>query len=389
MSRDVLRYHRRAARKDPDAVRIPFNHLDEKTYNSPRGSAKPSSNKSNNPETQKESIWEYVEEVPEIRNLEIGKLSCLDLDYSEFVAGSSTSMDSDMGMDVDMGEREQNPGKASVFRAEARWEDSDGIVQNKVVVLKVVPAHDTDDRYAQDLFITESACYARLTKAGLCKKGYIPSCYGSYHFPPSWNTSPELSTLVAHPRMTPLIRSSTSNETEKEPPRALLIEYLDAEPVSPWNISEEIAKDALKRLRKIHRVGILHSDVFPRNLLISRSGPVWIDFGVSCVRPDDRVRRDTLFDEFDTARSILFEYMMPDHKRALRGEKIRYPELYAPCARRPPKRIHEPGASLKESNVLSDCSIPRAEDLEEEKEIEKWRTRWRESEFCRAKRSVM
>lgn len=63
---------------------------------------------------------------------------------------------------------------------------------------------------------------------------------------------------------------------------------------------------------------------------------------------------------------------MPDHKRALRGEKIRYPELYAPCARRPPKRVHEPGASLKESSVLSDCSIPFAEDLEEEKEIENY-----------------
>ncbi|KZT34383.1 hypothetical protein SISSUDRAFT_1052882 [Sistotremastrum suecicum HHB10207 ss-3] len=111
--------------------------------------------------------------------------------------------------DVDMGERERNPGRASVFRAEARWEGEDGITHDKIIVLKVVrppfilstksrdrfhgsqiPAHDTTDIYAPDLFITESISYARLSKAGLCKKGYIPSFYGSYHFPPSWSTSP-------------------------------------------------------------------------------------------------------------------------------------------------------------------------------------------------------
>lgn len=121
----------------------------------------------------------------------------------------------------------------------------------------------------------EAIAYARLEKAGLTDAGYVPHCYGWYQFPSSWATDPSFAHLAIHPRMADLVHS-------EPPPRALLIEYLkDASPVSPWNITMDIAHEALRRLSEIHYVGILHRDEYPRNLLITKDGrPVW----VSCVQ---------------------------------------------------------------------------------------------------------
>ncbi|KZS93977.1 hypothetical protein SISNIDRAFT_484940 [Sistotremastrum niveocremeum HHB9708] len=271
MSREVLIWYRRAARKDPNAV--PRPQVDDACYNPP------------NPE--KETLLNYIDRPPKLRKLRLQKVTCLD----HSMQGSS----SDARSSID--HHPPNPQRTRVFRASAQWETSP---HDRLVVLKILPAADptSTDIYAYDQFEHEAACYARLRKAGLCDAGYVPHCYGWYQFPSSWATQPSFAPLAAHPRMADVVESKT-------PPRAILIEYLrDASPVSPWNITVDIAHEALRRLTEIHSIGILHSDVFPRNLLITGRGlPVWIDFGVSSITPVDyQVRRDTQADEYDTLR---------------------------------------------------------------------------------------
>ncbi|KZS87705.1 hypothetical protein SISNIDRAFT_490819 [Sistotremastrum niveocremeum HHB9708] len=277
MSIHVVCSYIRAVRKDPHRLDPPY--VEKKDY-IPR-------------QPGKSTYREYRAHPPEIRSLEVKKIHCLD----HVVKRKKGSVGFEEHHSTTRVERTR------VFRALANW-DGGG---DRMVVLKVTPARKTisPDMHTYELWNREAIAYARLEKAGLSDAGYVPHCYGWYQFPTSWATDPSFSLLSAHPRMATLVDSET-------PPRALLIEYLEgASPISPWNITLDIAHEALRRLSEIHYVGILHCDVYPRNLLVTKAGqPVWIDFGISHVSPDYQVRRGSQVEEHESVCSILFEHLV-------------------------------------------------------------------------------
>jgi serine/threonine protein kinase len=58
---------------------------------------------------------------------------------------------------------------------------------------------------------------------------------------------------------------------------------------------------ALTTLKSIHRIGILHGDIRPENILVSDSGITIIDFGHSC-RCNNQVAKNK---EYQRLRSLL------------------------------------------------------------------------------------
>ncbi|KZS97051.1 hypothetical protein SISNIDRAFT_463008 [Sistotremastrum niveocremeum HHB9708] len=230
----------------------------------------------------------YVKKIRRFRKLQVQLLECLD---------HESSMSERLYPCTSERPESERP---RVFKAFAEYEKFQCLI-----VLKVVPPStlsNPDNPFYQ--FDQEAIAYARLAKAGLCEAGYVPRYYGWYEFPPSWRSDPALAHISNHPRLSELPHSET-------PPRALLIEYLEnASPISPWNITSEIAHEALRRLTEIHSIGLLHCDGFPRNLIVARDGkPVWIDFGSSEHSPHDRVRPQTLVEEYENVASLLFEFL--------------------------------------------------------------------------------
>lgn len=69
------------------------------------------------------------------------------------------------------------------------------------------------------------------------------------------------------------------------PQRAIMLEYLDGELLSPDNATEEAMAKAIQYLRTIHDLSLHHGDVHqfivvtPRNVMLLKNADVkWIDF---------------------------------------------------------------------------------------------------------------
>ncbi|KZS97052.1 hypothetical protein SISNIDRAFT_481995 [Sistotremastrum niveocremeum HHB9708] len=270
----------------------------------------------------------FVKKTRRCRNLQIRLLECLDHKSSASEKSNTSSRQ------LPKSERPR------VFKAFANYEKYQGLV-----LFKVIPPTLSDPSNLFYQFEQEVVAYSRLDKTGLCEAGYVPRYYGWYEFPPSWRSDPALAHISNHPRLSELPHSDT-------PPRALVIEYLDnASPISPWNITTEVAHEALRRLTEIHSIGLLHRDAFPRNLMVREDGePVWIDFGCSMHSPDFRVRSQTQAEEYGWVACILFCFLLADHARVVRGQEIWYPDLYASTS--PPKA------------GSTDCSLPPTDESE-------------------------
>ncbi|OOF93634.1 hypothetical protein ASPCADRAFT_398607 [Aspergillus carbonarius ITEM 5010] len=107
-------------------------------------------------------------------------------------------------------------------------------------------------------------------------------------------------------------------------PTAILLEYLlDAEELNCVNYSERQFQRVMEGLDDIHRAGVLHYDVYPKNILIVRGPPervVWIDFDVamsySDAEPMDHRAQEYCKFETDLASSF-GDLLREDQKQGL------------------------------------------------------------------------
>ncbi|KAL3468845.1 serine/threonine protein kinase [Aspergillus californicus] len=118
----------------------------------------------------------------------------------------------------------------------------------------------------------EVNAYKKLLTCGT--RGFVPTFYGFID---------QIDPAAFHPAFQHFAR-------DKLKPSAILLEYLpNAEPLNCVNYSVALYPQAIERLKEIHRAGVLHRDLYPRNLLLVRGNPdrlVWIDFDVATTFTD-------------------------------------------------------------------------------------------------------
>ncbi|KAJ5355465.1 uncharacterized protein N7496_012677 [Penicillium cataractarum] len=120
-----------------------------------------------------------------------------------------------------------------------------------------------------DRFRCELNAYKKLDTSSACTRGFVPKFYGSID------------------RADPAAFHTTFQHfaQDKLKPRAILLEYLaDAETLNCVNYSDELYPQAIEGMEEIHRAGVHHQDIYPKNLLLVHGNPdrlVWIDFDVA------------------------------------------------------------------------------------------------------------
>lgn len=73
-------------------------------------------------------------------------------------------------------------------------------------------------------------------------------------------------------------------------PRGMLLEFLpNAESLNCVNFSDALFPQAIEGMKEIHKAGVHHRDIHPKNILLVRGNPerlVWIDFDVATTFTD-------------------------------------------------------------------------------------------------------
>ncbi|KAJ5828173.1 uncharacterized protein N7525_006426 [Penicillium rubens] len=122
-------------------------------------------------------------------------------------------------------------------------------------------------------FRCESNAYKKLPTSGVCDRSFVPKFYGYID---------RVDPAIFHPALKHFAQ-------DKLKPRAILLEYLpNAESLNCVNYVDTLYPQAIKGMKEIHRAGVHHRDVYPRNLLV-RGNPdrlVWIDFDVATTFTD-------------------------------------------------------------------------------------------------------
>ncbi|KGO78277.1 hypothetical protein PITC_058800 [Penicillium italicum] len=118
-------------------------------------------------------------------------------------------------------------------------------------------------------FRCESNAYKKLFTSGVCERGFVPKFYGYID---------RVDPAMFHPTFQNFAH-------DKLNPSAILLEYLpNAENLNCVNYSDTLYSQAIEGMKEIHRAGVHHRDIYPRNMLIVRGDPdrlVWIDFDVA------------------------------------------------------------------------------------------------------------
>jgi serine/threonine protein kinase len=122
-------------------------------------------------------------------------------------------------------------------------------------------------------FRCELNAYEKLLTSGVCVRGFVPKFYGYID------------------RMDPAFHPAFQHYArDKLKPRAILLEYLpNAVSLDCVNYSDALYPQAIKGMQEIHRAGVHHQDIYPKNLLLVRGNPdrlVWIDFDVATTFTD-------------------------------------------------------------------------------------------------------
>ncbi|KAJ5783525.1 uncharacterized protein N7518_009202 [Penicillium psychrosexuale] len=170
------------------------------------------------------------------------------------------------------------------FLCRARWQDKD-------CVLKVFIPYNPDTcespfTITGDLFTNESRAYSRLKAGGFCERGSVPDFYGVVE-----NIDPEAKGW--QPQLKKFHNKTFPEGLDlKARPNGVLMEYIpDLNMIDISNYTEQRAHKLKQLLAEIHKAGILHFDLYPRNMLIQGDSDrvLWIDYELSEIYdPEDK-----------------------------------------------------------------------------------------------------
>lgn len=123
-------------------------------------------------------------------------------------------------------------------------------------------------------FRCETNAYEKLLASGVCKRSIVPKFHGCIN---------EVDPAAFHPAL-----RHFAQDTFK--PRGILLEYLpNAESLNCVNYSDTLYPQAIEGMKEIHKAGVHHQDIYPRNILLVRGNPdrlVWSDFDVATTFTD-------------------------------------------------------------------------------------------------------
>ncbi|CAI7642567.1 unnamed protein product [Penicillium bialowiezense] len=118
-------------------------------------------------------------------------------------------------------------------------------------------------------FRCEVNAYEKLLTSGVCARGFVPKFYGYIN---------RIDPGIFYPAFRHFSHDAL-------PPQGILMEYFaDAESLNCVNYSDTLYPQAIEGMKEVHRAGVLHKDIYPRNLLLVRGDPdrlVWIDFDIA------------------------------------------------------------------------------------------------------------
>ncbi|KAK6812610.1 hypothetical protein RU639_011582 [Aspergillus parasiticus] len=116
-------------------------------------------------------------------------------------------------------------------------------------------------------FRCESNAYRKLLTSGVCERRIVPKFYGFIN---------GLEPASFHPALQHFAH-------DKLKPKAILLEYLpNAESLNCVNYSDTLYSQAIEGMKEIHKAGVHHQDIYPRNILLVRGNPdrlVWMTWG--------------------------------------------------------------------------------------------------------------
>lgn len=118
-------------------------------------------------------------------------------------------------------------------------------------------------------FRCESNAYEKLLASGVCDRRFVPKFHGYIN---------QVDPAMFHPALQHFAQ-------DKLNPKAILLEYLpNSEGLNCVNYSDSLFPQAIEGMKEIHRAGVHHRDIYPKNLLLVHGSPnrlVWIDFDVA------------------------------------------------------------------------------------------------------------
>ena len=118
-------------------------------------------------------------------------------------------------------------------------------------------------------FESERLAYRTLKRKGLCQRGIVPDFYGTMEPIDPAQFRPHLDIFLQH----------------EEPPNAVILRYIPNMKTLAFSTYTKAGAAQLRHaLTEIHKAGVTHDDIHPRNMIMLSKGPVpamWIDFDSS------------------------------------------------------------------------------------------------------------
>ncbi|KAJ0413121.1 hypothetical protein BJY00DRAFT_306542 [Aspergillus carlsbadensis] len=144
-------------------------------------------------------------------------------------------------------------------------------IQGKPYFLKVHRGRGPKEPYESkdretNIHTCEVAAYKRLQAHGLCDRAVIPKFHGSIE---------DLDPNLHQPHLDMFLQDEYA-------PKAILLEYIaDMEAIHWTNYTAAKRDNFIRGLEEIHAAGVIHDDVYPRNLMVVKGDAeraIWIDF---------------------------------------------------------------------------------------------------------------